>query len=213
MLVFYDVDTQNDFMEKNGTLYIPGSEEIKPVLKELTRYALRNNILILGSSDRHFQDDEELKTFPPHCMDGTWGMERIKETKTSELKIENKYAPGKFRSYTVDELKNKLKKNKAPRITIEKQSIDVFSNPYASKIFELLDVDGAIVYGVATEYCVKSAVMGMLELGIDVYLVRDGIRGMDKKASENSLREMYLSGAKILNSDDILKNNFLERIL
>ena len=81
MFVFYDVDTQNDFMEKKGTLYISGSEKIKPVLKELTQYALNNNILILGSSDRHFEDDEELKTFPPHCMDGTWGMERIKETR------------------------------------------------------------------------------------------------------------------------------------
>lgn len=203
MIVFYDVDTQKDFMDEDGALPVPGAEKIKPVLKELTEYALKNNVLILGSSDRHFKDDEELKIFPPHCMDGTKGMKRIEETTTPEIKIEHKYAPGKFRIYKNYELYEALR-NPLPRITIEKQTTDVFSNPSAEKVFEMLNVEKSIVYGVATDYCVKDAVLGMLKRGIEVYLVLDAIKGIDEEATKKSLEEMSVSGAKFVKSDEIL---------
>lgn len=208
MIVLYDIDTQKDFMNKDGALYVPGAEEIKPNLKKLTNYALENKIKIIGSSDRHFKDDEELKKFPPHCMDGTLGAERIEETRTRELRIENKYAPGKYRKENhIGELKDEY-----PRITIEKQTTDVFSNPHAEKVFETLGIKEVVVYGVTTEYCVKDAVLGMLERNIDVYLVEDAIKGIDEKASEEALEEMYSRGAipvktkEVIGDEDVSKN-------
>ena len=66
--VFYDVDTQNDFMvdpdiHKTPTaLYVPGAEHIRKNLQQLTRYAQTNDYcFIMGSVDRHFNDDKELK--------------------------------------------------------------------------------------------------------------------------------------------------------
>ena len=34
--IFYDVDTQNDFMKEDGALYVPGAESIKENLEKLT---------------------------------------------------------------------------------------------------------------------------------------------------------------------------------
>ena len=37
--VFVDIDTQRDFLEPTGALYVPGSTEIVPRLAKLTRFA------------------------------------------------------------------------------------------------------------------------------------------------------------------------------
>ena len=91
--IFFDVDTQHDFMDKSGALYVNGAEEIKPNLQKLADYALERDIPIFGSSDRHygtvyFKDVEgELNKwggpFPDHCICDTAGAARIPETDDS----------------------------------------------------------------------------------------------------------------------------------
>ncbi len=90
MRIFYDVDTQNDFMNKDGALYVPNAELIKPNLRKLTEYAEKNIIPILGSVDKLFGTEEyktrelELKRwggpFPDYCMNMTIGQLKIHET-------------------------------------------------------------------------------------------------------------------------------------
>lgn len=198
--IFYDTDTQIDFFNEDGKLYIPGAKKIKPNLKKLTKYGLENNIKILGSADRHFLDDKELEEFPPHCMDGTLGAERIEETRTRELRVEYKYAPGKYRKKNyIGELKDEY-----PRITIEKQTTDVFSNPHTEKVLRELGVEGVAVYGGATDYCVKDAVLGMLDRDIDVYLIEDAMVGIDEMKSKNALEEMKSKGAVPITTKKVL---------
>jgi len=47
-----------------------------------------------------------------------------------------------------------------------------------------------IVYSVATEFCVKATVLGFLERGLDVYIVEDAIKGVDKNNSNSDLKLM-----------------------
>jgi len=63
------------------------------------------------------------------------------------------------------------------------------------------------VGGLATDYCVRSSVLDAVDLGLDVYVIRDGIRGVNLKPndSENALREMRSKGARMTDSRDILK--------
>ena len=79
-VIFWDVDTQRDFMDPGGKLYIPGAERIKPNLKRLTDYAHERRYHIVASSDDHVPGHRELsnepdfeETFPEHCMRGTPG--------------------------------------------------------------------------------------------------------------------------------------------
>ncbi|MGE3527399.1 MAG: cysteine hydrolase family protein, partial [Gemmatimonadales bacterium] len=82
-LIFWDVDTQADFMKADGKLHVPGSEEIIPTLKRLTDYAHARGIRIIASADDHVPGHRELsdtpdfvETFPPHCMRGTPGQKK-----------------------------------------------------------------------------------------------------------------------------------------
>jgi nicotinamidase-related amidase len=62
--VFVDVDTQVDFLDPAGALFVPGSTEIVPNLARLTRFAREHGIPILASADAHTPDDPELTSFP-----------------------------------------------------------------------------------------------------------------------------------------------------
>ena len=74
-LVFFDVDTQVDFILPTGALYVPGAEQIVPNLKKLMDYARANRIPVLSSADAHPPDDKSFAQWPPHCVVGTEGAE------------------------------------------------------------------------------------------------------------------------------------------
>ncbi len=174
--IFFDVDTQKDFMNKDGALYVPNAESIKPNLKKLTQFAVNNKIGIICSMDVHIGTEEykdvetELKRnggpFPDHCMEGTEGCTSIDETDSIALCITT---------------------------YIDKQTYDVFSNPETKE--ELKGVEEAVVYGVATDYCVKAAVLGMLKMGIKVTVVEDAIMGVAEDTTKKALKEMKDKGA------------------
>ena len=95
LVVFFDVDTQADFMNPTGSLYVKGAETIVPNLKKLMDFARANNIPVLSSADAHAPDDPSFSEWPPHCVVGTPGQFRIPETSfpsafpQAALEIEN----------------------------------------------------------------------------------------------------------------------------
>lgn len=185
--IFYDVDTQNDFMNKDGALYVPDAELIKPNLKLLTDYAAKNNIQVLASVDNHygtevFKDSEgELARwggpFPDHCMNGTLGQRKIAETDPSLTNA----------------------------VLIEKQSYDVFTNPAIEPMLQAMDVKKAVVYGVATDFCVKAAVLGMQNRGIQCYVVVDAIKGVFPDKTKSALEEMMNARAMLVTTKQVLE--------
>ena len=79
-LVFFDIDTQVDFMLPHGKLYVPGAERIIPNLVRLISFARAQGIPVISSADAHAPDDPEFAIWPPHCVAGTPGQRRIPET-------------------------------------------------------------------------------------------------------------------------------------
>ena len=63
-VIFWDVDTQHDFMDADGRLYVPGAESIKSNLKRLTDYAHERGIRIVASSDDHTAEHREISSTP-----------------------------------------------------------------------------------------------------------------------------------------------------
>jgi len=109
-LLFWNVDTQFDFMNSIGKLYVPGSEEILPVLKYITSLAKEKNIQVVNTADHHYPDAKELsdspdfiKTFPPHCMANTGGADYMKETQP-----ESPFVVQWDRGYSGEEIKSLL---------------------------------------------------------------------------------------------------------
>ena len=174
-ILFIDIDTQNDFMFKEGNLYVPDAERIIENLKKLTEFAYRNNIPIFSSVDSHTQDDPEFKQFPPHCIKGTEGQKKINETKIKEAL----FIPSD-RTIEIDFTKYR-------QFIFEKDKLSVFSNPNFEKAIEEIGKEIFVVYGVATEYCVKECVEGLLERNKNVYIVVDAIKGVDEKKGKKFL--------------------------
>ncbi len=184
-IIFWSVDCQKDFIEKDGALYVEGAEAIKPNLKKLTEFAKENNIFVVNTADYHFPDDEELSdkpdfktTFPPHCMFDSKGHHFIEETKVKD------------NSSILDYRKNQetdlnLYGN---NVVITKNKFDVFTgNPHTDKFLDFINPDIAVVYGVATNVCVNCAVLGLRKKGVEVIVVKDAI----KELPNISVTEIY----------------------
>jgi nicotinamidase/pyrazinamidase len=78
--VFFDIDTQLDFLFPAGALYVAGAEQIAPQLVALTNFAVRNGIPILSTLDTHLENDPEFKVWKPHCVAGTHGWQKYGPT-------------------------------------------------------------------------------------------------------------------------------------
>ena len=85
--IFWDVDTQVDFMVPGGKLYVPDAAAITANLDRLTRHARERGIPRVASVDDHTLFDPEIsdtpdfrETFPPHCLHGTDGQKKIPAT-------------------------------------------------------------------------------------------------------------------------------------
>src|SRR6266571_2670792 len=67
--VFFDIDTQIDFMYPAGALYVPGAERILPAICRLNHHAEQ----VVSTMCAHADDDPEFRQWPPHCVAGTAG--------------------------------------------------------------------------------------------------------------------------------------------
>ncbi len=192
--VFFDIDTQLDFMFPAGALYVPGAERIVPVVEQLNRYAAAHGIPVVSTMDAHAEDDEEFKTWPAHCVVGT----------TSQLKpcgtmLEKRVViPNREVDVNVEGVR---------QIILEKQKLDLFTNPNIGKLLERLQADQYVVYGVVTEFCVKCAAMGLLGTGKKVTLLTDAIETLSAKESDAMQAAFTAQGGVLLSARNYSQAN------
>ncbi len=265
--IFFDVDTQNDFMNSGGRLYVPDAESIKPNLEQLTKFACENGIPIFGSVDKHFGTPEykdregELSKwggpFPDHCMDGTEGQKKIIQTlerrtprdgseRERNWLVYDEYVSNPLKgkkailSYSgliarenvwinadedlFDLIQHHIKENTAvidcpdnfrnkpgflnfctSGIFFEKQSYDVATNPYFDKVMDAVKPERVVVYGVATDYCVKAAVLGLVKHAKEIYVVTDAVKGITPESTKETFDLFKSLGVKFATSRDVLE--------
>ena len=191
--VFVDIDTQFDFMNPRGNLYVPDAEDIIDNIKKLFDYAKEHKIKILSSTDAHVVDDPEFNLFPAHCVKGTPGNQKIEaSTCNDNITIENRE----------QEITESIMDH--DQIIVESQTFDIFESTNTDKIVKKLDVENFVVFGVATDYCVKAAVLGLLKRGYNVSLVTDATTAITIKGEEQSLNEMKDAGAVYTTTKDVI---------
>lgn len=200
-ILFWNVDTQKDFMNKNGALYIKGAEEIKPILKEITEYARINRIKVVSTADCHTDKSKEISdkpdfktTFPPHCMLlGGDGIEFIEETYPKTFK--DNYT---MVCYSDKDLHHSF--NRARNVIIYKDAFDVFKgNHLTEKVIERISPEIVVVYGVATNVCIDFAVLGLLKKGLKVIVVSDAIKELPSTNVNDIYYKWNIKGAMIAN--------------
>jgi len=195
-LIFWDVDTQVDFMLPEGRLYVPGAETIVPTLAKLTQWAAHNRALVVASADAHLPGDEEFSQFPPHCLAGTPGQKKIPETSLApQFTIPNRAGseipePEQYQ-----------------QIVLEKQKFDVFTNPNCEAFLARLGKPEIVLYGVVTEICVSAAGRGLLDRGYRLNVVEDAIRHLHEKAAQSFLDEVLWRGGQIIGAAQLLNSS------
>lgn len=193
--VFVDIDTQIDFIHDLGNLAVPGAENLRDNLKALTDFALVNEIKIIASMDAHPPDDSEFEIFPSHCVVGTEGQQKIEETIVENNSVITNEAEAVDLVDSISDF---------DQILLEKQAFDVFTNQHAEAVIDLLPAEEYVVYGVATDYCVRAAVLGLLERGCRVTVVEDAIAPVEEQTGEESLKLMRGEGAVFKSTVDII---------
>ncbi len=193
-LVFYDVDTQVDFMVPTGRLYVPGAEQIVPNLARLMYWARAHQIPVISSADAHAPDDPEFKIWPPHCVVGTPGQRRIPETQFVDAIV----IPSRPNAFTPPA-------RWVGQFILEKPTYTSQDNPNFENVLRALGHRHAVMFGVATEYCVRADALALRQHGFPVDLVVDAIQPITEEGGRKALEEMTAVGVRLVTTAEVLR--------
>ncbi len=202
--IFWDVDTQYDFIMPDGKLYIQAAEKILPNLERLTACARTRNIPIFGSVDYHNPDDPEISdspdfqdTFPPHCLKDTPGQRKVAETRpVNPLWIDGDVEDPSALGERV--------RNHAGEVIFRKQRFDVFTNRNVEPVLDAVRPGRIVLYGVALDVCNAYAIDGFLERNTaPVQLVLDATQAIFPERGETLVEDWKARGVTVVSTDEI----------
>lgn len=190
--ILVDVDTQHDFVDPSGALYVPADPGVREAIATALREAHAAGDPILGSVDSHAYDAWEFSVnggpFPPHCVKGTPGWLRV----FHDHPTRTRFVPMQLATEGVHNLVGERTQGTGPRILdaaalaaealagiglyFEKEVYSLFSNPAAepviARLVESLGGPAAVCFDVigycTGGYCVDAAALGLRERGYPV---------------------------------------------
>lgn len=184
------VDVQNDFCP-GGALPVPKGDKVVPVLNRAIERLQRAGAPVIASRDWHPEKSTHFAPYggqwPVHCVQNTPGAQLHPDLRLPEGAIvvskgmgENEDAYSAFDARTEDgkPLEDLLKERGIKRL---------------------------VVGGLATDYCVRASVLGALERGLEVLVLRDAVRGVDVQPGDSAkaLEEMQSKGAKLVALEEV----------
>ena len=201
------VDVQVDFTKfKNGSLAVDGTDEayIKTV-EENTKKLKAAGFPIFGTQDWHPANHvsffishkgkvafEVIKVhgkdqvlWPPHCIQNTPGAEVLLDKKLFKAFVKTATNP-QYEGYSgfqddggqKTDLDKLLKKDKIKKL---------------------------VVYGIATDYCVRATVLDGVAGGYKVIMIKNLSRGVAPDTSQKTIEEMKAKGVVVLDDVDLEK--------
>jgi nicotinamidase/pyrazinamidase len=214
--VLVDVDVQNDFCLATGALSVPDSPN--DLYRDLVRFAVDAHVPIIGSVDSHAFDAWEFGSndtrgpngedpaFPDHCVKGTHGWLKVDGTLPPRFRFVPNVA-----GLDHDLLAKELRSGESMGLYFEKEVYSLFANPNAEAVLREVARDlelELIVFGVATDYCVRAAALGLAQRGYKTTVLEDAIRGISAEGSHKALDEMRAAGVRITTSGELLTGFF-----
>ena len=199
-IVRVDVDTQAGFCTRGGGLHVEGAEHVLPLAARLNADAVAKGIPLLGSVDTHEAHSKEFAVnggiWPVHCVKGTADWLKLPET-----------LPPKFWIVAAVPYP-KLERRDDVALYFEKDLYSLFDNPNADPIVRGFGAERAWfqLYGVATDYCVKAAALGIRERCPDsrIDVVEDAVRGVAPDTTEAAWKELAAARIGRVRAADLL---------
>ncbi|MEO5797999.1 MAG: isochorismatase family protein, partial [Gemmatimonadales bacterium] len=138
-------------------------------------------------------------TFPPHCMRGTPGQLKVGATALHNplviqpVPLNADAVAAAVRAHAGD-------------ILLNKPGTDVFRwNPNAATVLTTLAPSRVVVYGVATDFCVRAAVAGIAQHApqAELVIVRDAVRAIRESTSAELFAAWAAAGHRIVSSNEV----------
>jgi nicotinamidase/pyrazinamidase len=189
--VFFDIDTQIDFVFPAGALYAPAAEQIIGTVSRLNHHAAKHRIPLISTMDAHSENDPEFREWPHHCVVDTMGQQ-----KPASTLLENRVVVPNSPCLPDIALKE--------QILLEKQAFSCFSNVNLAQLLDQFAADRYVVYGVVTEVCVKFAAFGLLETGKRVEVVTDAVKALTPEGAAQTLEQFKAAGITLTTSGGVI---------
>lgn len=199
--IFYDINTQRDFIPPDGKFPIEGANKIVPTWKAITDLAREEKIRIVCCVDCHLPGDPQLKSwggpYPDHCINGTPGQQKIAETAPlNPMMLEHK-------KYTPEEIQ-KILDHPGETVFKRQEFEHLAGNPHVSAILRLVlrPYTDIVFYGVYTEACVDREISTLVGIGPKLHIVTDAVAlvGEESPTFHEKLRQ---EGVDLLSFQDL----------
>jgi len=184
------VDVQHDFADPIGSLYVPGAEEIVPILNDEVAAALDAGALVVYSQDwhpettPHFEKDGGI--WPVHCVRETWGAEFHADLRVVEgAPVIRKGVTGE-EGYSAFSVRD-------PR------SGESWETTLGTLLRDRL-IRRLVVGGLTTDYCVVESVSDARARHLEVDVLTSAIRAVDLRSGDGqrALERMHDVGAVLV---------------
>jgi nicotinamidase/pyrazinamidase len=184
------VDVQVDFAEPRGSLYVPGGEEVVPLVNAEVEAAVAAGSPVVFTQDWHPEHTPHFAqdggTWPVHCVAGTPGAE---------------LAPG----LAVPEGAQRVRKGTGSEDGYSGFSeVDLDSGERdATRLGSLLDAAGVrrlVVVGLAEDHCVRATALDGARLGYEVLVLLAVTRAVEQAPGdgERARQEMAAAGVQLV---------------
>lgn len=184
------VDVQNDFCP-GGALPVPEGDKVVPVLNRAIERFRQSGAPVIASRDWHPEKSTHFAQYggqwPVHCVQNTPGAQFHPDLRLPEGAIVVSKGMGENEdAYSAFDAR-----------TDEGKSLEA--------LLKERGIRQLVVGGLATDYCVRASVLGALERGFEVLVLRDAVRGVDVQPgdSEKALNEMQNRGAKLVTLEEV----------
>lgn len=200
-MIFFDIDTQVDFLEPDGALYVPEGVTLHGAIGRLLGAARTHRVTTISSRCAHEPGDPEFTQFPPHCLEGTRGAQRIFEELPGlprhEIPVDATPAGEPVERSHIEP---------GHHYVVRKKAFDLFSNRWLDGMRQQGAFRGetCVVFGVATDYCVRACVLGLVSAGAKVRVVQDAIGGVAEESTAQTLAEWERAGVSWTTTEEVL---------
>ncbi len=178
------VDVQRDFCP-GGALAISEGDTIIPALNRYIELFTSRNLPVFVSRDWHPEQTEHFEkhggAWPVHCVQNTPGAAFHPDLQlpASVMVLSKGFKPGEDGYSAFQGVDNEDRR--------------------LQKLLNQERVNELFVGGLATDVCVRASVLDGLGRGLNVYLLHDATRGVEKNPGdvERAVREMQAGGAVV----------------
>jgi nicotinamidase/pyrazinamidase len=180
-------DVQNDFADPDGSLFVPGGEEVIRAVNAEIDAATGAGAFVVYTQDWHPESTPHFAkdggTWPVHCVGGTWGSELHPELTVAGPTVRKGVDGGDgYSGFSVRDPES--------------------GQESATELERLLrdrGVTRAVVAGLALDYCVKETALGARRLGFDTAVVSSATRPVELQAGDGdrALQQLRDAGVRV----------------